>query len=65
MPLYFLYFRLNFLGRLQLLGLEVDALNGAPCQMKETKGLDIRRNPVRENLIFRSKVTLAIRNYLS
>ena len=27
--------------------------------------LDIRRNPVRENLIFRSKVTLAIRNYLS
>ena len=27
--------------------------------------LDIRRNPVRENLIFRSKVSLAIRNYLS
>ena len=27
--------------------------------------LDIRRNPVRENLIFRSKVSLVIRNYLS
>tara|TARA_B100000767_G_scaffold275688_1_gene314316 strand:- start:2403 stop:4157 length:1755 start_codon:yes stop_codon:yes gene_type:complete len=27
--------------------------------------LDIRRNTVRENLIFRSKVSLAIRNYLS
>ncbi|MEN8769494.1 MAG: aspartate--tRNA ligase [Candidatus Arcticimaribacter sp.] len=27
--------------------------------------LDIRRNPVRENLVFRSKVSLAIRNYLS
>ena len=27
--------------------------------------LDIRRNPVRENLIFRAKVSLAIRNYLS
>ena len=27
--------------------------------------IDIRRNPVRENLIFRSKVSLAIRNYLS
>ena len=27
--------------------------------------LDIRRNPVRENLIFRSKVTMAVRNYLS
>ena len=27
--------------------------------------LDIRRKPVRENLIFRSKVSLAIRNYLS
>ena len=27
--------------------------------------LDIRRNPVRENLIFRSKVSLLIRNYLS
>ncbi|MFK5981700.1 MAG: aspartate--tRNA ligase [Flavobacteriaceae bacterium] len=27
--------------------------------------LDIRRNPVRENLIFRHKVTMAVRNYLS
>ena len=27
--------------------------------------LDIRRNPVRENLIFRSKVTMAVRSYLS
>ena len=27
--------------------------------------LDIRRKPVRENLVFRSKVSLAIRNYLS
>ncbi|MGB0366862.1 MAG: aspartate--tRNA ligase [Flavobacteriaceae bacterium] len=27
--------------------------------------LDIRRNPVRENLVFRSQVSLAIRNYLS
>ena len=27
--------------------------------------LDIRRNPVRENLIFRSRVTMAVRNYLT
>ena len=27
--------------------------------------LDIRRNPVRKNLIFRSKVTMAVRNFLS
>lgn len=27
--------------------------------------LDIRRNPVRNNLIFRHKVTMAVRNYLS
>ncbi len=27
--------------------------------------LDIRRNPVRENLIFRHEVTMAVRNYLS
>lgn len=27
--------------------------------------IDIRRNPVRENLIFRSKVTMEVRNYLS
>ena len=27
--------------------------------------LDIRRNPVRKNLVFRSQVSLAIRNYLS
>ncbi len=27
--------------------------------------LDIRRNPVRENLIFRSKVTMEVRNYLT
>ncbi len=27
--------------------------------------LDIRRNPVRENLIFRSKVTMEVRNYLA
>ena len=27
--------------------------------------LDIRRNPVRENLVFRHQVTMAVRNYLS
>jgi len=27
--------------------------------------LDIRRNPVRENLVFRHKVSMAVRNYLS
>lgn len=27
--------------------------------------LDIRRNPIRENLIFRHKVTMSVRNYLS
>ena len=27
--------------------------------------LDIRRDPIKENLIFRSKVTMAVRNYLS
>lgn len=30
-----------------------------------TAYLDIRRKPVRENLIFRSKVAMAVRNYLS
>ena len=37
---------------------------GEDLRMKD-RYLDIRRNPVKENLIFRSKVTLEVRNYLT
>jgi len=66
-------------GEIEILVSELTILNSAitpPFTIEdETDGgdelrmkyryLDIRRNPVRENLIFRSKVSMAVRNYLS
>jgi len=42
-----------------------DETDGGEEVRMQYRYLDIRRKPVRENLIFRSKVSLAIRNYLS
>ena len=66
-------------GEIEILVSELKVLNEAktpPFTIEnETDGgdelrmkfryLDIRRTPVRENLIFRSKVTMEVRNYLS
>ena len=66
-------------GDIEILVAEMDVLNEAktpPFTIEnETDGgdelrmkyryLDIRRTPVRENLIFRSKVTMEVRNYLT
>lgn len=66
-------------GNIEVLVTELDVLNSSktpPFTIEdETDGgedlrmkyryLDIRRNPVKENLIFRSKVTMEVRNYLS
>jgi aspartyl-tRNA synthetase len=66
-------------GNIEVLVSELDVLNSSktpPFTIEdETDGgedlrmkyryLDIRRNPVKENLIFRSKVTMEVRNYLS
>tara|TARA_R100000353_G_scaffold43121_1_gene34565 strand:+ start:124546 stop:126300 length:1755 start_codon:yes stop_codon:yes gene_type:complete len=42
-----------------------DHTDGGKDLRMKYRYLDIRRNPVRENLIFRSKVSMAVRNYLS
>ncbi len=42
-----------------------DETDGGDELRMKYRYLDIRRNPVRENLIFRSKVTMEVRNYLS
>ena len=42
-----------------------DQTDGGEELRMQYRYLDIRRAPVRENLVFRSKVTLAVRNYLS
>ena len=42
-----------------------DNTDGGEDLRMKYRYLDIRRNPVRENLIFRHKVTQAVRNYLS
>ena len=42
-----------------------DETDGGEELRMQFRYLDIRRNPVRENLIFRHKVTQAVRNYLS
>ena len=66
-------------GDIEILVSEIEILNSSltpPFTIEdETDGgedlrmkyryLDIRRNPVRENLIFRHKVTMAVRNFLS
>ena len=44
--------------------IEDDTDGGDELRMKY-RYLDIRRNPVRENLIFRSKVSMEVRNYLT
>lgn len=42
-----------------------DETDGGEDLRMKYRYLDIRRRPVRENLIFRHKVTMAVRNYLS
>ncbi|GHC42831.1 aspartate--tRNA ligase [Ulvibacter litoralis] len=42
-----------------------DETDGGEDLRMKYRYLDIRRNPVRENLIFRHKVTMAVRNFLS
>ena len=42
-----------------------DEKDGGEDLRMKYRYLDIRRNPVRENLVFRHKVTMAVRNYLS
>ena len=42
-----------------------DATDGGEDLRMKYRYLDIRRKPVRENLVFRHKVTMAVRNYLS
>ncbi len=42
-----------------------DQTDGGEDLRMKYRYLDIRRNPIRENLIFRSKVTMEVRNYLS
>ncbi len=57
---------LNILNEAELppFTIEDDTDGGDELRMK-FRYLDIRRNPVRENLIFRSKVSMAVRKYLS
>jgi aspartyl-tRNA synthetase len=66
-------------GGIEILVVELTVLNAAKTPPftieKATDGgdelrmqyryLDLRRAPVRENLIFRHKVTMAVRNFLS
>ena len=42
-----------------------DETDGGDELRMKYRYLDIRRKPVRDNLIFRSKVSMAVRNYLS
>ena len=42
-----------------------DTTDGGEELRMQYRYLDIRRNPVKEKLIFRSQVTMAVRNYLS
>ena len=42
-----------------------DSTDGGDELRMKYRYLDIRRNPVRENLIFRSKVSMEVRNYLT
>ncbi len=42
-----------------------DETDGGDDLRMKYRYLDIRRNPIRKNLVFRHKVTMAVRNYLS
>ena len=42
-----------------------DETDGGDDIRMKYRYLDIRRNPVRENLVFRHQVTMAVRNYLA
>ena len=42
-----------------------DKTDGGDDLRMKFRYLDIRRNPVRNKLVFRHKVTMAVRNYLS
>ena len=42
-----------------------DVTDGGEDLRMKYRYLDIRRNPVRKNLVFRHKVSMAVRNYLS
>lgn len=57
---------LNILNEAKLppFTIEDDTDGGEELRM-QYRYLDIRRNPVKENLVFRHKVTQAVRNYLS
>jgi aspartyl-tRNA synthetase len=57
---------MNILNKSELppFTIEDETDGGDELRMKY-RYLDIRRNPVRENLIFRSKVTMEVRKYLS
>ncbi len=57
---------LNILNKAELppFTIEDNTDGGDELRMKY-RYLDIRRNPVRENLIFRSKVSMAVRSYLT
>jgi len=58
--------QLTLLNKAQLPPFTIeDETDGGEELRMQYRYLDIRRNPVKENLIFRSKVTMAVRNYLS
>ena len=58
--------QLTLLNKAQLPPFTIeDETDGGEELRMQFRYLDIRRNPVKENLIFRSKVTMAVRNYLN
>ncbi|MGB1019665.1 MAG: aspartate--tRNA ligase [Flavobacteriaceae bacterium] len=58
--------QLTLLNKAQLPPFTIeDETDGGEELRMQFRYLDIRRNPVKENLIFRSRVTMAVRNYLN